>query len=171
MEIVWKYIEGYGNTYQVNNIGQIRNRSKILKQSINQYGYYQVSLYKNGKKKTELVHRLVGITFIPNPDNKLTINHIDGNKLNNNLNNLEWATMKEQIHHCVKVLGHKRTISDKCRQEQIRLHQRRVRRSDGEIFESIKIASDGNESLRRRINDCCKGRRITAGGFGWEYVN
>lgn len=84
--------------------GRIDNRKgKILKPGIDKYGYEKVIL-TNGRKirKTYTVHRLVALAFIPNPDNKPTVNHIDGNKRNNNVDNLEWATWKEQKIHAWK---------------------------------------------------------------------
>ena len=80
--------------------GRVDNRKgKQLKPSIDKYGYEKVTLTQNGKRKTFTVHKLVAMTYLPNPKNKTTINHIDGNKRNNNVTNLEWATEKEnQIH-------------------------------------------------------------------------
>lgn len=80
--------------------GRMDNRKgKQLKPGIDKYGYERVVLTKDGIRKTYLVHKLVALAFIPNVENKTTINHIDGNKRNNNVSNLEWATEKEnQIH-------------------------------------------------------------------------
>ena len=166
----WRDVKGYEGFYQVSDLGNLKSNKGYKKASINQDGYYQTTLYKNGVKRNVLVHRLVAEAFLPNPYNKPTVNHIDGNKLNNKLDNLEWATNKEQTQHAIKKLGFKSVISDKCRKRQIELHQRKVKRSDGIVFESIKIASDGNESLRKHINACCRGQRKTAGGYSWEYV-
>ena len=80
--------------------GRIDNRhGKELKPKIDKYGYETVVLTKNGKRKNYTVHKLVALAFLPNFKNKETINHIDGNKRNNNVNNLEWATMKENQQH------------------------------------------------------------------------
>lgn len=85
---------------KVRSNGRVDNRSgRVLKQKINRYGYGEVTLSSDGKRKTYLVHRLVAAAFIPNPENKQTINHKDGNKLNNHVNNLEWATQKENQQH------------------------------------------------------------------------
>ena len=80
--------------------GRLDNRKgKQLRPGIDKYGYERVVLTKNGIRKTYSVHKLVALAFIPNPENKKTINHKDGNKRNNNVSNLEWATEKEnQIH-------------------------------------------------------------------------
>jgi len=168
----WKNIKGYEGLYQVSNNGNVKSlvSNKLLKQCINQDGYHQVCLYKNGHKKNMLVHRLIAEAFIPNPDNKPTINHIDGNRANNDLNNLEYATMQEQLVHSVNILGHKRIINDYCRQRQKELHEKKVKRSDGIIFNSIKEASGGNETLRKCINKCVKGYCKTASGYSWQYL-
>ena len=101
MEESWKQIEGYH--YSVSQDGRIRNdktdKEKALR--LNRYGYPVVDLYKYGKRKHCQVHRLVADAYIPNPDNKPQINHKDGIKTNNNIQNLEWATAKENMRHCV----------------------------------------------------------------------
>lgn len=103
---IWKNIIGYEGHYQVSNMGQVKSlnynrtlKERILKGGKGGGGYYQVNLFKNGKIKRYYVHRLVGIAFIPNPENKPEINHIDGNKANNIVNNLEWVTSKQNTEH------------------------------------------------------------------------
>jgi len=102
MKEVWKKIEGY-DLYEVSNFGNIKslnfNKESILKLNLTDKGYLHVSLFKNRIKKTTSVHRIVAISFIPNPENKPCVNHIDGNKQNNKITNLEWVTVKENIHH------------------------------------------------------------------------
>ncbi len=106
---IWKDIEGYEGLYQVSNFGRIKSlkrtslmgrslKEKILKQSKNTKGYYQVGLYSK-KPKTIMVHILVAQTFIPKPNNKHEINHIDGCKTNNRVGNLEWCTHHENMKH------------------------------------------------------------------------
>jgi hypothetical protein len=80
--------------------GRLDNRKgKQLRPSVDKYGYERVVLTKDGIRKTYSVHKLIALAFIPNPENKTTINHIDGNKRNNNVSNLEWATEKENQNH------------------------------------------------------------------------
>ena len=89
-------IVGFDN-YFVSNFGNVKNckTNKILKPVNHRQGYKQIGLTKNGKCKTFKVHRLVGIAFLENPDNKPMIDHIDENKSNNNIKNLRWATNQE----------------------------------------------------------------------------
>jgi hypothetical protein len=115
MEEIWKDIDGYIGLYQVSNLGRIKSLArivnhsrsngtyirteKILKAGDNNNGYPSVSLHKDGKRKLYLVHRLVAIAFIANPENKCDVNHINGIKSDNNLSNLEWNTRRENIQH------------------------------------------------------------------------
>ena len=87
----WKPVENYEDLYWVSNLGNVKNKRKDKKLSINLDGYYVVNLSKNGKSKIFTVHRLVAQAFIPNPDNLPQVNHKDENKLNNNVDNLEWC--------------------------------------------------------------------------------
>ena len=97
----WKDIKDYEGLYQVSNLGRVRNikLNNQLKPSINTNGYYRVSLRKNGKDQGFKVHRLVAIHFIDNPLNNPVINHINGDKSDNTMNNLEWVTYRENSCH------------------------------------------------------------------------
>ena len=97
---MWKDIIGYENLYQINELGQIKNKNgKIKSQNVINSGYLVVDLYKNNVRHTLLVHRLVAQTFVPNPDNLEIINHIDGDKTNNNSSNLEWCDYTTNLNH------------------------------------------------------------------------
>lgn len=119
MEEIWKEIKGWEGYYEISNFGNVRSLSrsvmrngmhlsipgKALKPYITTAGYEQVNFCKNSIKRPRAVHRLVAGAFIPNPNNKPQVNHIDGIKKNNNDSNLEWATSSENNSHSVHVLN------------------------------------------------------------------
>ena len=102
MDELWATIAGFED-YEISTLGRVRShkyqRSSILKPRITHDGYVWYSLSKNGKGYTRRANRLVAEAFIPNPENKPTVNHIDGDKLNNTVENLEWMTKEEQMRH------------------------------------------------------------------------
>ena len=113
---IWKDVKDYEGLYQVSNLGNVKSldrivetknrgsylrKGKIQKKSVNSFGYETVGFTVNGKTKIYRVHRLVALSFIENLENKPQINHIDGNKTNNNVNNLEWCTPSENQTHSV----------------------------------------------------------------------
>lgn len=107
---VWNPVSNYESLYEVSNLGRVKALKKsnrkfdiILSQFYNIDKYLCVNLYKKGKLKQVKVHRIVAFEFILNPENKKTINHIDGNKENNNINNLEWSTVPENNKHAWKI--------------------------------------------------------------------
>ena len=93
----WKDIEGYEGLYQVSDMGNVKSlvSNKNLKPYTTSFGYLQVNLSKDGKKKTFKVHRLVARAFIENPENKEEVDQIDTNRTNNRVTNLRWVTRKE----------------------------------------------------------------------------
>jgi len=109
----WVEISGYDGFYQVSSLGRVRSmggwcgsakkKERFLKLHLTKDGYVRVRLIHNGKDKTVRVHRLVAEAFIPNPDGKDTVNHKDGNKENNRVDNLEWAWRTEQMLHAYKL--------------------------------------------------------------------
>lgn len=118
----FKTINNYPN-YEINSLGIIKNikTNKILKPIITKYGYCIVGLYNNKKMKRIPIHRLIGIHFIPKLDNKyVEINHIDGNKQNNNISNLEWCTRSENILHAYKTGLKKRKNNSELQQERLK---------------------------------------------------
>lgn len=116
--IIWKDIVGYEGIYQVSNTGAVKrigmytnqtgktwSSERLLKPSIKENGYMIVGLSKNGKVSAKYIHRLVAMAYIDNPLNKPTVNHKDGNKKNNNIDNLEWTTYLENNIHSIKILN------------------------------------------------------------------
>ena len=117
----WIDLEGSRETYQISNLGNVRRASRVgargriiksheMAQSLNSNGYIRVSLATKDGSGYKFVHRLVAELFIPNPDNKPFVNHIDGNKCNNRADNLEWCTKSENERHAWNMGLHR--ISD-----------------------------------------------------------
>lgn len=103
---VFKNVIGYEGLYQISNYGNIKSFKRIdvaiLKPIKDSCGYLGGAFYKNRIRKQYILHRLVAEAFIPNPLNKRTVNHIDGNKLNNHVSNLEWNTDSENQNHAIR---------------------------------------------------------------------
>ena len=163
---IWRPVKGTNKSYYISSFGRIYSTksNKLLKTPIGKRGYRNCNMIINGKHKLVTIHRLVAIHFISNPDNKPQVNHIDGDKTNNNIINLEWVTAQENNIHARKTGLH---VSDGDKAvNQIK---------DGIIintFKSISEASRVTGINRGNINQCClKNRRYkTAGGYEWEYA-
>lgn len=123
MKEQWKEIKGNREIYEVSNFGNVRTKDRegargrnikghVLAQHDNSNGYPRCDMNVDGKPKSYLIHRLVANLFIPNPDNKPFVNHIDGNKHNNTVNNLEWCTRSENEKHAWRT-GLKHDIATK----------------------------------------------------------
>ena len=122
---VWKDIEGFEG-YQISNLGRVKSlnyrhtkRERILQQCISNKGYCRVSLFKNGKYHTLLVHRLVATAYIANLNNKPEVNHIDECKTNNCVENLEWMTRKENVNYGTAIERRLKTLKERKRNGRI----------------------------------------------------
>lgn len=133
-EEIWKDITGYEGLYQVSNLGRVKSlydgghkcfRYLILKPSINN-GYLYVKLTVNGKCKSKAIHRLVAEAFIPNPDNLEQINHIDENKQNNNIENLEWCTRSYNLTYGTRIRRFKETIGIKVKMYDLKTKEEKL---------------------------------------------
>jgi len=174
----WKDIEGYEGIYQVSNTGKvisldrivlrnnkfpIRQKGKEISQG-KRSGYKVVQLQKNDIRKGFQVHRLVAQTFIPNPQNKPQVNHIDGNKLNNNVDNLEWTTPSENIIHALD-----NGLSSRIRPNNIQVLQFDKELNFVRDYVSINEADRVTKVGRANIRRCCLGEYKQAGGYIWKY--
>lgn len=99
---VWKPVVNFEDLYEVSNLGRVRSKRGVKRPYTNRFGYSQMTLYKNSKGYPKKVHRLVAESFLENPLQKPEVNHIDGNKLNNCVSNLEWVSSSENKIHAQK---------------------------------------------------------------------
>lgn len=191
---IWKPIKGYEGLYDVSNFGRVKMLKRVTafgcatkiypevikKQSNDGVGYKTVTLSKNGKSKTYRVHRLVAETFIPNPENKPQVSHLDESKDNNKVTNLRWATCKENIN---MPLHRIRASISHSGERSCRFGKRGYLSTNGKIV--IQLDKNGNfiaefgsqlEAARSvgskdstGISACCLGKQETAYGFKWKY--
>lgn len=160
-EEIWKPIKGYESRYAVSSKGKVMNleTGRILKNRINTHGYAIVGLFNgNGKRKKIMVHRLIAEAFIPNPLGLPQINHLDEDKTNNNVTNLEWCTASQNTRHS----AHKYS----CRINQLTLDGEFIRQWDS----SNQIKRELGYSNGSIIN-CCKGKSKQVYGFRWQYAD
>nr|DAZ45565.1 MAG TPA: homing endonuclease [Caudoviricetes sp.] len=161
----WKDIKNYEGVYQINNIGQVKSlkRNIILKPKINRQGYYEYQLYKKGEKSTTIsAHRLVAIHFIPNPFNLPVVNHIDGDKANNKVENLEWCTYSHNNKHAYDTgLNKTKSVIKMDMNENFIKKYKSIKEACLDI--GMATSSSGN------IIKVCKGEKESSGGFKWKY--
>ena len=176
MKEIWEDIKGYEGLYQVSNLGRIKslkywsnvhnkyyNREIILKQKENRYGYLFVGLYKEHKRKECLIHRLVSEAFIPNLENKKEINHKDGNKKNNCVNNLIWCTRSENMLHAYKT-GLRKAIKTAQPVIQYDMNKNFIKKWNN--ISEIKKQMNFDYSS---IYQCCNNKRNKAYNYIWKY--
>lgn len=163
----WKDVAGYEGLYQVSNLGRVKNRDKLMKLRIKRDGYVGVVLFKDGRRKDELVHRLVAKAFIENAKEKPEVNHRDGVRTNNCVSNLEWCTRSENMRHKIYCSGRS--------PENLHGPLRAIRCSEtGEVFRSLNEAArkygGSSGALCQALNAEKYGRRIFK-SLHWEYIN
>ncbi len=168
----WKNVKDYRGFYQVSDLGNVKsfvNGEKMVPKYNVSKGYHEVILCDpyTKKRKRYMVHRLVAETFIPNPNNKPCVNHIDGNKKNNCVNNLEWCTYGENNIHAIK------TGLNKYQQKYFGKPVTQYTKDLKFVaeFDSIARASKITNINASQISACCRKekRRKTAGGYVWRF--
>lgn len=161
----WKIIENYPN-YSVSDTGLIKRNNKLLKPWLGSRGYLYVSLSKNGKVKKFSVHRLVANAFLSKNSNALEVNHLDENKKNNCVSNLEWTTHKKNLNYGTHNSRMARTkISQKLGKPVIQFDK------NGNYLKRWNSAQEcGRNGFNyRHVSECCKHERKTHAGFIWKY--
>ena len=158
---LWKPIPDTDDVYYISSHGRVYStkRNIFRKQSFNRRGYLQVTLHIKGKRRGALVHRLVAQAFIHQPSKEQdTVNHIDGDKTNNRIDNLEWVTLQENIDHAFKSGLH---INPKRPVLCVELNT---------VFKSISEASKHLGVSPRSIHNVCNGIRKRTGGYTWKFI-
>lgn len=163
---IWKAIKGFEKCYEVSNFGRIKSlereiktkdgrsyirKEKILSSPVANTGYARVALFNGGKVREADVHRLVAETFLDNPNGYKYVNHLDENKTNNNVSNLEWCTNR---HNAIYSNGKKvKRINDK---------------GEVKLYESISSTSDDGFNSSH-VGECCNKKRKSHKGYRWEF--
>lgn len=163
MSEIWKQMVGKPK-FLVSNMGRImrKDTGHIFPQHVNHNGYSCCSLCDNGKSFAVRCHREVAKAFIPNPDSKEQVNHIDGNKQNNNVSNLEWCNQSENIIHAIKVLGFK-PWKNVITKPVICIETKAV-------YESASEAARQTGLNPRCISKCCNGLLKSYKGKHWRFL-
>ena len=155
-------IEGF-EKYEVSNLGKVRNikSGRMLKPHLNHNGYLKHHLYRHDKQKELFLHRILAIAFIDNPGKKPQVNHIDENKLNNDLSNLEWCTGRENLVHGTRT----KRVAEKLSKKVIQLD---LNDNILNVFKSMRQAERETGIDATSISACCNGKRKSAGRFKWR---
>lgn len=179
---IWKTIPGYKGHYEVSSYGRVRtlkngmnpkystnNKPRVLKQALKRSGYLALDLCIDNVKKTTTVHRLVAKAFLDNKDGKYTVNHKNGNKTDNRVINLEWATSSENTQHRFKVLNQ----PGPNRKQIICVETKQVFASSTQAAEWLSKNYNRTKqvySVARRIRAACGGSTKTAYGYHWKDI-
>lgn len=187
MKEEWRSVKGY-KYYEISNLGRLRskdrtvrkNRSylkkgRLLNPTKDKNGYFTFDLKEDGDHKNVKIHRLVAEAFIPNPHNKPFINHIDNNPSNNRVDNLEWATPKENSEHMSKQGRNKRTkewlqnLEESAKAYRKAIKATNIKTGEILIFEGVKKVRDFGFQPSC-VSNCCTGKRREHKGYKWEFV-
>lgn len=173
---IWKDIVGYEGLYQISNFGNVKSlnyrrtkKAKVMIPKINNSGYKWVELSDGRFKKQLLIHRLVAMAFLENPNNYPEVNHKDENTLNNEVDNLEWCTHLYNVRYFFERHKHENIVGRK--PIKVLINQLTL---DGELIETWDSYLTLNKKFNYKgtsIKECCSGKRKTAYGYKWEFAD
>lgn len=187
MNEIWKPIVNYESYYEISNLGNVWSKGKKYVDSLGKVmnrkprnvkihkgsnGYLCVDLNSNNVSSQKCIHRLIAEAFILNPENKPTVNHKDGNKLNNNISNLEWNTYSENNKHAIdnnlrqSPWTGKFGINHPQSKSVIQLDKKG---NIIDIFVSAREAQEKTGVSYKHISCCCLGKRMSTGGYCWKF--
>lgn len=196
MTEIWKDIAGYEGLYQVSNLGRVKSlprelkrfagrkcitKERILTAHPNSKGYLRVQLKKDGTEERRFLHRLVAEAFIPNPDSKGEVNHLDNVPTNNGVENLEWVTHKENMEWASKCgrFDHLKEIHSRYGKMNIEKARKCVERKvclideNGIVIKKFNTLTDACNAYgldSGGLCRCCQGKQKTCGGYRWRYA-
>lgn len=177
----WRNIKGFEGLYQVSSTGRVKSlnrvvigrdgrtyhyRERYIKQQKRKDGYFAVQIFKNSNHYTKRIHRLVAETFLECPGDKFEVNHKDGNKENNSVENLEWVTRAGNIRHAIShgLMQHIPLVA-------IEAKKKKIIRSDGVVFGSMTEAARESGANVSNVCAVCQGRLKTTHGYGFRYFD
>ena len=188
MTEIWKTIEEY-DLYEISNLGRLRSKDRVVQNhggsyvkkgrtlhpSKDHYGYYIFELKQDGRAKKVKIHRLVAEAFIPNPERKPEVNHIDSNPSNNNVENLEWCTHHENMMWMHKTGRAKRTEEwIRHLNEGLDFMRKEVEGTNILTGEKVRCKSvNGTKALGftpGAVSRCCNGLAMTHRGYTWRFT-
>lgn len=179
MDTLWKPVKGLEGIYEVSRNGEVRRISYayqnngcfrelpyILKQKEDKDGYMKCTLRIEKRNKSIFVHRIVCEAFIENPENKNQVNHKNGIKSDNNVENLEWCSASENILHRIHVLN----VSLRNKKGSKKVVQKDERKNIVSIYPSAREAARKTGFSQGHISECCRGECKKYKGYIWEYA-
>jgi hypothetical protein len=183
---IWKPVMGYEGLYEVSNLGRVRSLERIVqcgkgnirvdRETIktatpNRQGYLRINLYNHSKYQTRTIHRLVAEAFIPNPENKPQVDHINTDKTDNRVENLRWVDKQEN--QLNEITRNKMSVSRTGGKSTRHSNPAKLQFSKDNTFirkwDNAREASTVVGCSRQVINDCCAGRCKSAGGYVWKH--